>query len=536
MKSIFFKFNIILIAIFLSANLKSQTSNLNIVLVPLNIPNLVGIQSYAFGQSNGKWLIVGGRLDGLHQRQPFASFSIAGHNNQLIVVDPISKQKWSADLTTLPTSIQEQLSSTNPEFYQDGDYLYFFGGYGYSNTASNHTTFPYITAIKVSEVIDAIINNNSFTNYFRQIQNTDFQVTGGRIKKINNLFYLMGGQKFIGRYNPMGPNNGPGFIQEYTNSIKIFTLVDDGTNITINNINTYTDTVNLHRRDYNAEAQIMPNGKQGLTMFSGVFQYTNDLPFLNCVNIDTNGYTVNNTFQQYYNHYHCPVIPLYSELNNEMHTIFFGGIAQYYDNNGTRVQDNNVPFVNTIAEVKRNSQSVMTELKLVEEMPTLLGSGAEFIPNHNIEMFSNEVIKLDKLNADSNFIGYIYGGISSTQANIFFINNGSQSSASSQVFKVYLVNKPVYIKSNSNNNNLELKMYPNPTNGILNIKYSIEKTDNVRISIYDIKGSLIDKIYIKNQLAGEHIYKKDVSKYNKTTYLISIESNSQKNSQKIIVK
>jgi hypothetical protein len=529
------RIKLILVALLLSTSIVGQISNINISLEPINIPNLGGVHSYAFGQSNGKWLIVGGRLDGLHQRQPFASFSINGNNNQLIVIDPINKQKWTASLTSLPTLMQEQLSSTNPEFYQEGDYLYFLGGYGYSNTFGDHTTFPYLTAINVPAVINAIINNNSFSSFFRQISNSDFQITGGRLKKIDDLFYLMGGQKFIGRYNPMGPNHGPGFIQEYTNSIKVFSLQDDGTNITINNIKTYTDTINLHRRDYNAESQIMPNGEQGLTMFSGVFQYAADLPFLNSVDIDTSGYTVNNSFQQYYNHYHCAVVPLYSESENKMHTIFFGGIAQYYENNGTRIQDNNVPFVNTIAEVTRNSQNVMTELKLVKEMPALLGAGAEFIPNRNLAHYSNEVFKLDSITDDSTLLGYIYGGISSTQANIFFINTGTQSSANSQIYKVYYVNKPVSTKSIIKDNELKIRMFPNPTNGVLVINYSLDKVEDVKISIYDIKGQLIDNIVINNQAKGEHFYKKDVSKFAKTTYLVNIETTSKKSSKKIII-
>lgn len=49
-------------------------------------------------------------------------------------------------------------------------------------------------------------------------------VTGGRLNQINNTYFLVGGQRFTGRYNPMGPEHGPGFTQEYTNQIKQFQL------------------------------------------------------------------------------------------------------------------------------------------------------------------------------------------------------------------------------------------------------------------------------------------------------------------------
>jgi hypothetical protein len=533
------KYLILAAALFISNFTYSQTASFEVLIQPVNISGLGGIQSYAFGQDNGKWLIIGGRLDGLHQRQPFAAFDVAGHNNQLIVVDPVSEQKWSAPLTSLPTAIQEQLSSTNMEFYQEGDYLYCLGGYGYSPTAADHTTYSNLTAIKVSDVINAVINNTNFTSYFRQITDPKFQVTGGQLKKINNTFYLLGGQKFIGRYNPMGPNNGQGFIQEYTNAIKKFNLSDNGSTITIIHLNSFVDTVNLHRRDYNAESQILPNGDQGITMFSGVFQHTANLPFLNSVTVDSSTYTVNNTFQQYYNHYHCSTIPIYSEVENEMHTVFFGGIAQFYDNLGTLVQDNNVPFVNTIARVTRDSSGNMAEYKLPIEMPALLGAGAEFIPNLTFPHYANEVFKLDSVTTDSTLIGYIYGGISSTQPNIFFTNTGTQSSASSQLFKVFIKKPSPSSVDNLNKSSISLmnlKIYPNPNNGELNILFNLTKKEDVTISIIDTKGALIDKAILTNLYPGENNYKKTVANLTKgSVYLISVETATEKLTHKLII-
>lgn len=518
----------------------SQTAPFEITLEPINIPNLGGIQSYAFGQANGKWLIVGGRLDGLHRRQPWASFDVAGHNNQLIVVDPVSLQKWSAPLSSLPTAIQEQLSATNMEFYQENDYLYCIGGYGYSATANDHTTFDKLTAIKVPDVINAIINNTSYSNFFRQITDPQFQITGGRLRKINNTFYLLGGQKFIGRYNPMGPNNGPGFIQEYTNSIRKFNLTDNGTTINITHLTPHIDNTNLHRRDYNAEPQILPNGTEGITMFSGVFQHTVNLPFLNSVTVDANGYTVNNTFQQYYNHYHCPTLPIYSAIDNEMHTIFFGGIAQFYDNAGTLVQDDNIPFVNTIARVTRDNTGNMAEYKLPIVMPSLLGAGAEFIPNLNFPKFHNEVFKLDSVTTSSTLIGYIYGGISSSQPNIFFTNDGTQSSATNQIFKVKIKKTSSLSMDDLNESsidNLNLLIYPNPNDGLLKISFNLAQKENVNITIHDIKGTLINKINLTDLSIGPNYYQQEISSIAKgNVYFITVETTSQKTTHKLIVK
>lgn len=429
---------IFLFSLFISIHLFSQSAPFTVLLEPVTIDDLGGLQSFAFGQHKGKWLIAGGRLDGLHRRQPFASFNKEGFNNQLIVIDPVRLQKWSASLSSLPASVQEQLQSTNMQFHQNGKYLYLLGGYGYSATEGTHTTFPFLTAIDVPKLIEAIIANKDFSSYIRQVSDPQFRVTGGRLDQINDVYYLVGGQKFIGRYNPMGPDHGPGFLQEYTNQIRKFRIDDNGTTIRINHLPGYTDAENLHRRDYNLTPQILPTGEEGLTAFSGVFQHDEDLPFLNAVTINNKGYTINNNFHQYYNHYHCANVPLYSAAKNEMHSLFFGGIAQYYDSAGIRIQDDNVPFVKTIARVTRDANGNMSEIKLPVEMPALLGSGSEFIPDETIPSYKNGVLKLDELPTSPTVVGYIYGGISSTSPNIFWFNNGTQSAASNRIFKVIL--------------------------------------------------------------------------------------------------
>ncbi|MBK8144860.1 MAG: hypothetical protein IPK62_07610 [Bacteroidetes bacterium] len=244
---------VFLFAILLSQNITvySQNAPFEVMLEPVNIPGLAGLQAFAWGQHDGKWLLIGGRKDGLHQRQPFAAFDVPGHNTDLIVVDPVMQQKWTAPLSSLPIGMQEQLSATNIQFYQEADYLYLVGGYGYSATAANHITYPNMTAIKVPEVIDAVINATSFSAYCRQITDTMFALTGGYFNKVYNTYYLTGGQKFIGRYNPMGPNNGPGFVQVYSNAIRKFLINDNGVNLNITHLTPIIDTNNLHRRDYN---------------------------------------------------------------------------------------------------------------------------------------------------------------------------------------------------------------------------------------------------------------------------------------------
>ena len=515
----------ILLSFFLISFSGFSQSPFDIYIEPVTVSGLGGLQSYAFAQHNGKWLIIGGRLDGLHQRQPFASFDVSGNNNQLIVIDPVTLQTWSEPLSSLMITLRDQLSSTNMEFHQEGDYLYLIGGYGYSSMAAEHTTYPYLTAVDVPAVINAVVSTGSIIPYFRQIYDSTFAVTGGRLNKIYETYYITGGQRFEGRYNPM---NMPTFTQTYTNAIRKFILLDDGVNLTITHLPSIIDAANLHRRDYNVTPQIMPNGQEGLTAFSGVFQVTANIPFLNCVNIDSSGYAVNNSFSQYYNHYHCANIPLFSETNNEMHTVFFGGIAQYYDSLGTLVQDNDVPFVNTIARITRTGNGTMSEYKLPIEMPALLGAGSEFIPEINIPSFKNGVFKLDSLTTDTTLVGYIFGGISSTAQNIFWINNGTQSTASNEIFKVYVVKNISTGISNLNvqsKSNLRMQIYPNPNNGIINIDFNINYKSDIEVLISDFTGKVImKKYYNKDQfiLGANHLNIDLSEKLASTPYLITL--------------
>ncbi|MDB9882308.1 T9SS type A sorting domain-containing protein [Bacteroidia bacterium] len=282
----------------------------------------------------------------------------------------------------------------------------------------------------------------------------------------------------------------------------------------------------------------MPNGEQGATAFSGVFQPTVDLPFLNSVNIDSTGHTVNNNFSQYYNHYHCAHVPLYSASNNEMHTVFFGGIAQYFDRLDTLIQDNDVPFVKTIARVTRDANGAMAEYKLPIEMPTFLGAGSEFIPVESIVRFNNDVIKLDNLSSDSTLIGYIYGGINSSGANIFFSNNGTQSSASSQIFKVYITKaktNSIDVLNKQSIGSLQMQVYPNPNRGKFIIKYNLENAEAVKIIIQDSQGKVLEEMVSKGLKGENQVNQRIKGLTNGGIYFITIKTNSEKATQKIVL-
>lgn len=473
----------------------------DVVLTPITISNLPGLHSYAFAQNDGKWLIIGGRKDGIHARQPFNAFPNSNNNTDIYVVDIANQQSWSVSLNSLSNEIKEQLQSTNMNFYQDENTLYIIGGYAFSATANDHITFNKLTAIDVPNLINAIIANAPITSYFKQTSDDVFAITGGQLGKIGTDFYLVGGHRFDGRYNPM---NNPTFTQTYSNQIRKFTIDNSGTQLNFSNYTTITDPVHLRRRDYNLLPQVFPNGELGYTISSGVFQADVDLPFLYPVDIKSSGYFPQTQFNQYLSNYHSGKACLYNLSSNKMHNLFFGGISQYNYINNALVQDNNVPFVKTISRTTRNNDGTLAEYKLPVEMPNLKGSGAEFIPNQNLPHYTNEVLKLDEITQNEFVIGHLYGGIQSTIPNAFTTNQTNLTQADASVYEVKLVYNPsLSVEPVDGKNPFQLSIFPNPTqNNIVQLNFEMPYLAKVSYYVTSIDGKIVEEGNLKNVTIG----------------------------------
>lgn len=445
-----------------TAGAQQNIEDFSVALVPVNVQNVQGLHSYTYAQHNGKWLIIGGRLDGLHARQPFRAFPASHSNTDVYVIDPYNNQVWSASVNALPASIKEQLQATNMNFHQDADTLYIIGGYGFSATANDHITYPNLMAVQVSGLMQAVINQAPLAPHIKQITNPVFAVNGGQLGKIGNTYYLVGGHRFDGRYNPMG---NPTFVQTYTNQIRKF-VFENAATLSFNYLDSLTDPLHLHRRDYNLVPQIYPNGDFGYLISSGVFQVQADLPFLYPVEIGAAGYNPVLGFNQYLSNYHSAKVGIYDSLHNEMHSLFFGGISQYYYSNGQLVQDNLVPFVKTISRLTRFSDSTYQEVALPVEMPELRGASSEFIVNKQLPLLNEEIVNFSALSTDSILLGHIYGGIVSPTLNPFANNSTAATSPDAGILAVYLVKRPgIGTEKIDGTNPFTLQVVPNPFSG-----------------------------------------------------------------------
>ncbi len=470
----------------------SQTSfPYKIELQPVSVAGMPGLHSYAFAQWNDKILLVGGRLDGMHARQPFRSFPASSNNTELIVIDIEQGAYWSAAVSSLPANLAEQMQATNMCFYQHEDTLYIIGGYAFSATANDHITFPYLSTIQVSEVINAVISGTPIASSFKQLSDSAFAITGGQLGKIGDEFYLVGGHRFDGRYNPMGHAT---YVQQYSNQIRKFKINNNGAQLGISDYVAITDPVHLHRRDYNLMPQVFPNGTFGYTISSGVFQTTVDLPYLYPVDITATGHTPITGFNQYLSNYHSAKAALYDAQANTMHSLFFGGISQYYYENDSLIKDDDVPFVKTISLVSRSANGTLTEYLLPEEMPGLKGASAEFIPNMDIQMLFDEVIDLNAIGTDTFVIGHILGGISSNRQHAFATNNTEETNADTTIYAVRLIrDNAVGLRELPGQHNFEFTARPNPVEQRLELNFNSNNATKAYYFITDIQGKMVQQ-------------------------------------------
>jgi hypothetical protein len=418
------------------------------------------LHSFAVGHYDNKWMFVSGRTNGLHGfdiLDPDSNFPAQSRNTEVWVLDLNTKQTWhralndaAAGLTALQFA---SLASTNNQFHQSGDSLYVTGGYGIQANGVDFGTFDTLTAIDMPELGDWVMNGaGSAADHIRQIQNPAFKVTGGAMFDMNGRTHIVFGQDFDGVYTPFGDGT-------YTNQVRSFEIVDDGTNLSVTNIASTTPDDNYRRRDLNVVPTIRPDGlggtKQGLAVLSGVFQASGD-PWTVPVEIDANGNPSMadpndpNTFQQAMGNYHSAKVGFYSQAAGSMHEVLFGGISLQYLDAATQTieTDTNLPFVNDITSIVIDAEGKYTQNHL-GFMPELydqqgrllrLGTNAEFLAATNVPTFSNGVIDFDALGSQST-LGYIYGGILASAPHVRG-NPGQLSGASNHVFEVVLVRVP----------------------------------------------------------------------------------------------
>ncbi len=532
------KFRIVITCILcmLSVTAVNAQQNFDIHVQPSTVTNAPAIHSGAFAVHNGKWIFLGGRIDGLHIMQANQAFGTFGRNDSVFVFDPVANTRMAASVTQLPFIMYEALGSSNMESFQDENHLYMIGGYGKSDSTGIYTTFPSLISIDLDSIISKVTAASSIVSCFRQVLDTNLAVSGGELEKIDSTYYLTFGHYFEGTYAET-PSFGT-FIQRYTHQIRKFNINDDGVNLSISNYIALEDTDVFHRRDYNLVPQIFPTGEFGLTAFGGVFQKNANQPFLTPIDITASNVQHQSSFNENLNQYTTSTLPIYDSLNNHMHTVFFGGMSLYTMDTATTtlVQDTLVPFVQTISKVTRDNVGGLTEYLMTESMPGFLGTNSFFIPDPAVRYLPGGILDLNSISGNQR-VGFIVGGIKSDAPNIGRLDPVGMSRPNAIVYDVFVDktnNDVAEIQVNNNINNLIV--YPNPVSKLLNIDFSVPASTQCEVAIYSLKGKLVKTIMNDHLQKGAKHLSVSVEGMKSGIYLCKISTPIAKKVVKLIVE
>lgn len=388
------------------------------------------LHSFAFGKWDGKWVILAGRTNGLHGFFAVTGFPTTSANNQIWILEPNTGNLWSWPVDGFDTELSEPLKATNPQFAQQGKYLYVAGGYGKTAATDAFVTYPSLLAINLETLVPAVVNGMNPEASIRRIDDERLRVCGGEMHELAGYFYLVGGHNFAGLYTE---NGAPTFTQTYTSDVRRFQISDDGTNFEIENYSAFHDESQYHRRDLNLAPLLDKNGNPGLGAYGGVFRPDADLPYLNPIYITESEVIVDESYEQLMCQYTCPVLPIFDSQAGNMHSVFFGGISLHYwdASMGTLAADSLMPFVRDVSVLSRLADGTTSETVLPLKFDELLGTNAKFVPMEHAAWHDHGVLKLDNLQGRTK-VGHIYGGIKALIPNI------TPSEANKRLFEVYV--------------------------------------------------------------------------------------------------
>lgn len=426
--------------------------------MPRVLPTL---QSFASGQSQGLWVLIGGRTNGLHQftDDPLQNFPPRRQNREIWVIDPVSGAKWSRRLndSSLTRDQIDGLAAFAAQSVQIGDTLYLVGGYGYLRSVKNFVTYSTMTALDLGNIIKWVRREaglppgkEDLAALIRQTNDDALKVTGGQMMMLGDRAILAFGQLFDGGY-------GGDHTQIYTSQVRSFSIVDDGDTLAITDVRLRPRRPNdndFHRRDYNLVPILDTVETRKIakaTALAGVFTLTDGI-FTVPVEINKNGLPTMAdpaapvTFKQAMNGYNCAVLPIYDRASGENHAVLFGGISYVYYNprSDNFIEDDNFPFINDVTAVVRQADGSYSQVlighfpgvRTVDNKRLRFGAEAGVFLDPSIPVTKNGMVDLAQLKAERGtkavVIGWLYGGIAAEKANF------GATVASNVVFEIVL--------------------------------------------------------------------------------------------------
>ncbi len=386
--------------------------------------HIPGLHSYAAAQRGDTLLLVGGRKDGLHLRQPSFAFDSLSRNDSIWVYDYAQNTSLGLSIQNLPPAIAAQLSSTNPLYCQRGEYLYIVGGYGYDPTIQDHQTYRSMIAIHVPRTLQHVYRQEPLdTSCYYVIEDEIFGLTGGVMSRYDDHLVIAGGQLFDGVYNPV---DNPTFVQVYNSHVIELDIDDQNRSHQI--IRDVQDTM-LRRRDLSGQVFHDRDGDR-LVLYAGVFRPDVNFPYQFIIEYKGGQLTRVPDYRQCLANYHGAHMSVHSSMLNSGYSeaeIHIGGLSPYYRINDELYYDTDVPFTKHISMVMRDDDGQYSEYIHGDTLPYFLGTGTE--------VFETPILK----NSKRRLLGFFLGGIRSPERNVFWSAEDSPSVASSYVVELYAV-------------------------------------------------------------------------------------------------
>jgi hypothetical protein len=405
-----------------------------------DFPGVPQIQSFAFGQWQGRWVFIGGRIAGYH--------SVGGGSAEFLEKDA-NRDIWVVDSTVRPaktyhlavaqlpaslTPVKDQWTSAGLLYYHDSAKLYIAGGYGRDHDGK-WVTFPILSQVDLPSLISAVMNKRAVAaGAVTFLLSPLVQSAGGELLKIpGGDFYLFMGHVFTGSYTAFegqGEQNRVAVSQVYLNEIRRLKIECGPHGLTVRLVEAYKNEDQFHRRDFNAFLFMTPQGP-GLAAFGGVFTPETQLEYSKPVYLlKGNAPVIEQTFDQKMNTYACARLLIYDKAEDTMHVTLFGGISRYYWDGAenrfvenTRVGNKSANTyldglqwsdqISTISKVMAAGREETIETVHVTPLPAFLGAEGVFIPLPQIQRIDKDSLILDltALPRGKTLVGYIFGGI-----------------------------------------------------------------------------------------------------------------------------
>ena len=86
-----------------------------------------------------------------------------------------------------------------------------------------------------------------------------------------------------------------------------------------------------------------------------------------------------------------------------------------------------------------------------------------------------------------------------------------------------------------NNNLIDLNVFPNPTENIVNISFISEEINDYHITLADAYGKLIFEDH-KKEFIGEYVNKIDLGQYSPGVYIFKIKTKSRTTHKKVVLQ